>query len=124
MLVAAVFCRIHKQFIDDQRYWHDCLLGKNPPGRFAIDRYVAAEQSSGVGADSVDKVLPVHLGRATRTIVGPLRGSDRPDASDCIRQHLASLRAPGLAVSRLQKANEYLQVVLEPMVPLVQQLFA
>jgi len=61
MLVAAVFCRIHQQFIDDQRQWHGCLFGKIPPGRFAIDRYVAAEQSSGVGADSVDKVLPASL---------------------------------------------------------------
>src|SRR5260370_24499704 len=59
-----------------------------------------------------------------RAIVGPLRGSDRPDASDCVRQNVASFRAAGLAVSRLKEANEYLQVVLEPMVPLVQQLLA
>src|ERR1700751_626095 len=59
MLVAAMFCRIHQQFIDDQRQRHGCLFGKIPPGRFATDRYVAAEQSSGVGADSVDTVLPV-----------------------------------------------------------------
>src|SRR6201987_839687 len=77
-----------------------------------------------VGADSANKVLPIHVGTATRAIVGPLRGSDRPDASDCIRQHLASFGAAGLAVSRLQEPNEYLQVVLEPMVPFVQQLFA
>src|SRR6185436_12650389 len=52
MLVAAVFCCIHQQFIDDQRQRHGCLFGKIPPGRFAIDRYVAAEQSTGIGADS------------------------------------------------------------------------
>src|SRR5258707_6551671 len=110
--------------MDDQRERHSCLFWKIPPGRFAIDRYVVAEQSSGIGADSANKVLPVHVGRAMRAIVGLLRGSDRPDASDCIRQHLASFRAAGLAVARIQEANDYLQVVLEPMAPLVQQLFA
>src|ERR1700732_1161903 len=124
MLVAAVFYRIHQQFIDDQRERHGRLFWKIPPGHFAIDRYVAAEQSSGIGADRANEILPVHVGRASREIVGPLRGSDRPDASDCIRQHLASFRAAGMAVSRFQEANEYLQVVLEPMVPLVEQLFA
>jgi hypothetical protein len=41
-----------------------------------------------------------------------LRGSDRPDASDCIRQHFASFRAAGLAVSRLQEANENCKLFL------------
>jgi len=93
--------------------------------KFAVaNRILYSSSVRSIGADSANKVLPVHVGTATRAIVGPLRGSDRPDASDCIRQHFASFRAAGLAVSRLQEANEYLQVVLEPMVPLVEQLFA
>jgi len=62
MLVGSVFCGIHEQFIDNQRQRHGCLFGKIAAGGFAIDRYVAAEQNSGVGADRVDEFLPVHVG--------------------------------------------------------------
>jgi hypothetical protein len=53
-----------------------------------------------------------------------LRGPHRSDAPARIGQDLASFRAVRFAPRNLQEAIEHLQAILEPVVQLIQQLFA